>query len=469
MKVALVPSFIVKEDGNTIPYIPLGLLSIKSGITKIGLSDVSLIDLNCKFKQANIDLLSFYQNTAQNFVDSGFDLVGFSSTSSSFHHIVSISKRIKELSSKVKVVIGGSGPHSQNMARSILEAFPCIDYLVMGEGEQSFDSLLHCIKKNKIPFGVAGVAFRNNDNIILGNPASLIKDLDQLPFPAFEAMKANDYVYSYKNSEAIIHLEEGRGCPFRCAFCSTSEFWQHSPRQKSFKRMIREMDAMNQLYSIRTFSLINDCFNSYPEHFIKFCRNMNNRNREYTWGCSLRIDLMKPDLFDLLWDAGCRAFFSGIESGSRDMQRLIGKKLNLDQVVPKLEYAAKKGFHVRISFIIGFPEETLKDLRQTIQLHKQCLDVGVTESHVNLLTPLHGSRFLQSGMYNLDFDGHGSTLSNNIILDEHIPWIKDYPQIFCAFYHFRPYFVNRREFIELETLSNMLTSLYPQTPIVPPQ
>jgi radical SAM superfamily enzyme YgiQ (UPF0313 family) len=465
MKVALVPNVVVKSNGLPIPYIPLGLLSMMGCLKRDAVSEAYLLDLNSQLRHDGATLCTrFYDDVAQHIAQSGYDLVGFSTTSSSFHHCLSLARRVKQLCPEVVIVAGGPGPHGPSLAAAILTAFPFIDYLVAGEGEIVFPKLVQCLAAAKRPVGLPGVMFMDGERVVINGQVPLIANLDDLPLPDFASLAVDDYVYSYKHSESIIHLEQGRGCPFRCTYCSTSEFWRHRPRCKSVQRVLEEMDIMNRLYALSTFSLINDCFNHNLQQVGAFCREIANTAMPYTWGCSLRLDLITHDLLDRMWDSGCRAFFSGVESGSRRIQHLIGKDLDLSRLGEMLEYAARKGFHIRTSFIIGFPEETQEDLTFTMQLHKKCLDIGVAESHVNLLTPLHGSQLLESGKYALEFDGHGSTLSNNLVLEEHLPDILRYPQIFSAFYYFRPHYVCREEFIEEEMLANILTTMYPQVP-----
>lgn len=461
MKIALIPSLVIKSNGVPIPFIPIGLLNIIGCLKRDGNSDIHLIDLNCLLQQRKQSFsVDFYDYATNSLLDSNYDIVGLSTSSTSFHHVISIAKRLKEQDERIITIVGGPGPQTPSLAPFILKAFPCIDYLISGEGEIVLPKLIYQLNQKKVPLNLPGVYFKFNDKVIINKPSELVENLDDLPFPDFISMNVKNYVYSYKNSESIIHIEQGRGCPFNCTYCSTCIFWHRYPRRKSASRVLEEMDIMNKLYSLDTFSLINDCFNSDQKYVLEFCRQFQLSKKAYFWGCSLRADHTTKDMLDKLWKAGCRAFFAGIESGSRRIQRLINKNLDLNHVINILEYASKKGFHVRTSFIIGFPEETRDDLNDTMKLHKECLDVGVKESHVNLLTPLHGSQMLESGKYNLLFDGHGSTLNNNIVLDEHVDDIQKYPKIFSPFYYFEPFHIHRKEFIEDEILCNLLTNQY---------
>lgn len=464
MRIALVPSLTIKTDGSYVPYLPIGLLSIMAVLKQRTVCEVDLIDLNLHLQRmAGPFSNACYEEAAESIVRLGYDLVGFSSLSSSFHHVVSLAKLLKQLDHRILTVVGGPGPCATPLAFRILRHFACIDYIVQGEGEVAFTDLVRSIQGGKRSIGIPGVLSRDGRGEVVQEQPAWITNLDDLPVPALESLEIKAYLYSHESDEAILRIEEGRGCPFKCAFCSTCVFWSRKTRHKSFRRLLVEMDSLHDVYAIDHFSLINDCFNADQKRVIEFCRELEHAGRPYAWGCSVRFDLMTNDLLDRLWSAGCRGLFTGIESGSERIQRLIGKNLDLSHVVKALEYAVRKGFHILTSFIIGFPEETEDDLRRTMALHKRCLDMGVAESQVNLLTPLHGARVLESNAYRLRFDGFRSYLANNIILSEHVPMILEHPKVFAAFYYFEPEFVDRREFVEVEILANLLANSYRQT------
>jgi radical SAM superfamily enzyme YgiQ (UPF0313 family) len=460
MKIAFIPTLVVKSDGTSIPFLPLGILSIMSCLKKEGINDnTHLVDLNCMLQQNGQGFSPhFYDHAAKVLLDADYDLIGFSTNSISFHHIVSIARRIKKQNRKITIIVGGPGPQTPSLAPSILTTFSFIDYLVSGEGEITVPKLIHSIQKGKIPVDLPGVYFRLNGKTFINQPNSFIENLDDLPVPNFDSMK--DIVCNYKKSESGICIEQGRGCPFNCSYCSTSIFWRHDPRRKSVFRVIKEMNILNEYYSLDKFYLINDCFNSDQDYLFEFCKGMQLSKKPYTWECSLRVDHLTEKTLDTLWAAGCRAFFTGIESGSERIQRLINKNLNLNRIVSILSYATKKGFHITTSFVIGFPEETREDLIKTIRLHKNLLDAGVKKSNLKLLIPLHGSKLLESGKYQLLLDNLEYALKHTLLLDEHINDIQKYPLIFSPFYFYKPLHVSRKEFIEAETLGNRLNNLY---------
>ena len=72
--------------------------------------------------------------------------------------------------------------------------------------------------------------------------------------------------------------------------------------------------------------------------------------------------------YQMLYDAGCRWIFFGIESGSKEMQDIIHKNIDYSKIAPTFEVLNRIGITTIASFIIGFPNETKKQLKDTVRL-----------------------------------------------------------------------------------------------------
>jgi radical SAM superfamily enzyme YgiQ (UPF0313 family) len=461
MKIALIPSVVIDPDLRPRPHLPLGLFSLKSLPAVREVHDIDVLDLNCRLAAENAQVSSaFYDMVAEELAAHGYEVVGFSSLSTSFHHVVSIAQRVKSLDRSILIVVGGPGPQTTELATEMLRTFSCIDYIVVGEGERVFPNLLTLLSRRSCPVDLAGVFSRYRDGWATHTGAPPVQDLDSLPFLDLRGVDVESYFYAYDHTDAILRIEEGRGCPFTCSFCSTCDFWRHQPRRKSAARLIAEMDLMNRDFSVHSFSLVDDCFNASRGSMKGLCEGLVEAAHPYRWGCSVRMDLMNQTLLDLLWGAGCRGLFAGLESGSDRIQRITGKRLGIQRALENLEYALQKGFHIITSFVIGFPEETRQDLRETMELHARVLDMGVAESQMNLLTPLQGSRLFREGAYPLEFDDQRSHFIGNVTLPEHLEMIREHVRVFAAFYHFKLENLSRKELIEIEALARLLAESY---------
>lgn len=459
MKVALIPSINIDKRGTCLPYLPVGLISIRAALRRVNDCDVDLVDPNCWLYRNQGTLTSgMYAAFAEQLVKDRYTLVAFSALSTSFHHIVYLASALKNIEPSILTIVGGPGPQATPLAAELLQRFDCLDYIGQGEGEIVMPALVQALGRPPQLNTVPGLIYRQNERIVINAPAGLIANLAELDMPDISDLDIDLYKYSHNSGEPILRVEQGRGCPFQCSYCSTCSYWQHKIRTKPCSRVVGEMANLDKNYDITSFSLVNDCFNADSSTMTKFLRDYESGNTPYQWGCSVRCDRLTPDIVDHLWNAGCRGLFTGIESGSERIQRLIGKNLNLNHVTTLLQYAVKKGFYIIASFIIGFPEESREDLALTLELFTNCLQIGVTRCDLYVLTPLHGSRLLESGAYPLRFDHSRSSLSNQAILEEQESLIRAYPQIFSAFHYFVPQHVDHHELAEIELFANLLAS-----------
>ena len=109
---------------------------------------------------------------------------------------------------------------------------------------------------------------------------------------------------------------------------------------------------------------------------------------DFVWGCQMRLGVLKTEDIDYMFKAGCRWILFGIESGSPEMIKKIKKGTDLSLAKPTIDYCMKIGMTVQATFIIGFPDETEDELRQTVDLAKQ---LSASLPVLNILTVLPNS------------------------------------------------------------------------------
>lgn len=127
-----------------------------------------------------------------------------------------------------------------------------------------------------------------------------------------------------------ISIEGGRGCPFNCSFCSTSGFWGRKYRIKPVDDLIYEMKKLNKIYKFKFFNIQHDLFTANRKAIVAFCNKIIDERLNLSWGCSSRVDVLDYDLIELMAKANCKSMFLGIETGSKRMQKILNKNLNID-------------------------------------------------------------------------------------------------------------------------------------------
>ncbi len=334
------------------------------------------------------------------------DVFGLSSICSSYPLTLRLAREVKRLNPNATLILGG--PQASVVDVPTMRAFPCIDFIIRGEADETFPALLDLLFRSRSGSceDVPGITFRRGDEVIRNRNAPAIRDLDCLPLPAF------DLDPDLKNRAGGIHLEIGRGCPFTCTFCSTNDFFRRNFRLKSPGKMIEQIEFIKQEYGIRYFSFVHDMYTLDRKRVVAFCHSVLACKEQFTWGCSARTDCIDDELLGLMAHAGCRGIFFGIETGSKRLQDVIDKKLDLDEARKRIECADRHGITMSVALITGFPDETRDDLRDTMHFFIDSLRFDHAEPQISLLAPLAATPIHEQYKDQLVFDHIFSDMSH---------------------------------------------------------
>lgn len=390
------------------PFAPVGLLMLVA-VTRESLGiEPTIYDLNRRILDGTISLNNeFYQNAASDICADKPDLVGFMTECDSYHHVLAICAAIKEIHPHCIIELGG--PHASAVAKVTMERCPYIDAIVIGESERSFPLFLaSCIADNNC--SVPGVIRRaKNGNLQEGEPCPLVEDLNDLPPPAYD-------VYEPHPNEAIF-LEVGRGCPFRCTFCSTAPFWKRRHRVKSPKRILSEIQWLIQLFNTSLVHFTHDLFTINRAWVEDVCQTLIEANTPVHWTCSSRTDTVDEELLALMARAGCKTIYFGIESGSERILNEIDKQIPFNHSLQIFRTCRKYGITPNPGFIVGFPTEDMQSLRDTFTAFTQALKAGCKPVHLFGFCPYTGSSLYKS-LNNLEYRGHFLDLPLGKIVDD---------------------------------------------------
>lgn len=294
------------------------------------------------------------------------DIVGISSMTNNRGSAFELARLAKEISPKIKVILGGV--HPTLMTKQILENFP-LDFIVVGEGEETIVELVKAIKKkaklSRIK-KIKGIAFKHDGKVIVTAPRPFIKNLDHIPFPKHSYFKEN----IVKNKAA--YLITSRGCPYRCKFCTSSVHWGRMMRQRSVKNVIKEIKLIKKEFPYVKKIYFNDDEFILNEKWVKnFCNSFLKEKINLEWDCIGRVNSINEEIVKLMKSAGCTKVNLGIESGSPKMLRLMDKKITKEQIIEAFEVCKKHGLAAGIFLMVGLPGEDKKTIKETIKLIKK--------------------------------------------------------------------------------------------------
>jgi radical SAM superfamily enzyme YgiQ (UPF0313 family) len=446
--ILLVPPIINSYySGNFGDFQPLGLLALAASLKKQGYQPQiytpwkRMIDEEDYFEVAS-EILAYHA-----------ELIGFSTWCITYPASILIAKQLKYLRPGVSIIFGG--PQATLVGTETLKEFKFIDYILKGECDYTLPELVRILQngheESKL-LNISGLAFRSgNGNIVQNKMKGPLSCLDELPVPAYEHLSGS----------TSLRLDAGRGCPFKCTYCTTSDFFSKKYRTKSVERIIGEMNLAFHEYSIREFSFAHDMFTLKKSFVEELCQrlislNLERGNRRFSWTCSARIDCVTEDLLKLMKEAGCSAIFFGIESGSEKIQHSIKKNLILADVYKIADICRSLGIDMFASFIMGFPDETEDDIEKTLR----CIFILSTHgifTQISELALLPGTPLYNLHKEKLKFDGRVSNFSDCFCGLEEFGLIMKYPEIFSSFYQLPVAAIDRESLYLLRNLINNLS------------
>jgi radical SAM superfamily enzyme YgiQ (UPF0313 family) len=350
MKVLLVFASYDYLKNVTSKQFPLGLGYLASYLVSKKI-DVKIADLRYGNRREFIRLLKEYNP----------DIVGISCMTPNQNEAYKTARTVKRILDNPLVVLGGV--HATFMYEEILKKIREIDVVVIGEGEITLYEICRAWENNfsaKNLSGIKGIAFRYNDTFIVTPPREKIEQLDDLPIPAFDRLVLPD-IETYLKRSADLPVLTGRGCPFNCAFCSTSVMHGRKYRKRDPVKVVDELEYLKNRYNHDSFSIVDDTFTVDKERTKKICEGIIRRNLDITWGCSARADTIDPCLIKIMSKAGCKGLFFGIESLDDEVLKKIKKGFTAKKAVRMVEIAIDEGITVDVSFILGLPGDNIKN------------------------------------------------------------------------------------------------------------
>lgn len=379
-----------QDKKDTYVTFPLGLAYIGAVLLKNGCK-VQVIDLT--LEDVN------YDNLAERVKGFNPDIIGISALSFEYAQVRKLSSYLKKII-PCKIILGGTIVFNYDLILRKID----VDICVIGEGELTIVDLLENLSSLA---EVKSIAYRDNGQIIRTAPRELIRDLDAIPFPAYELFDMDKYSKLLMNDAYISHkylpkkkvhrkmsLEASRGCPFACDFCSNLF---RTIRRRSADGVIEEIRYLKERYDIDIFGFYDELFFSNKDAVYEFCQKI--RPLEVGWHALFRVDTVDRESLEMLKKSGCLEITFGVESGSEKILKNMNKKVSPAQVENTLRDALEVGLPVDMSLILGYPGEDKDSVHDTIDLLKR---IGYPGIRFRYITPYPGSplynRCIENGL-----------------------------------------------------------------------
>ena len=358
MKILMIKARLNRFYGQAVP--PLGLLYLSAFLKKHGYRDVTILHPDVQEPRG--------AELEKAVAGSGADIVAISAITAegrSMHELARLAKRLRP---QALVVVGGA--HPTGYARDCLKD-PAIDIAVRGEGELTLLELVRSREAGRSCDAIHGISYRRGGEIVSNPAREFIEDLDTLPFPDWDAVSPDAYARFIPQTPVLFGERYGsvltsRGCPYRCVFCHGvmgKKFRPHGP-----ERVIGELAALSARWSLRHIEVADDIFNYDRERTLLILRGLAHADLGLKLHlCGIRMELLDREMIDLMAQAGVVYAATGLESGSRRMQRAIRKNVDLERFRDLSNHMVKRRIFVTAGFMLGFPGETVKEIFATLR------------------------------------------------------------------------------------------------------
>jgi len=392
----------------------MGLLYLSAVTRQAGQHDIKIID--GRVNEFEID--EIIQQT-EAFKP---DVIGFTTMTVEHEYSHKTIAEIKKVMPNVPIIMGG--PYtSSDPERAMSDSN--IDVIFLGEAERSYGKWLDVQANGGSLSDVPGIYYRNNGEIKINPQPGFIEDLDEIPPPAWDLINVEKHfekhflrirsMNPHQKMDRTIPIVTSRGCPYRCSYCHN--IFGKKVRKHSTKRVLEEMEFVKKTYGVEELEFIDDIFNIDIPRAKEIFREVIDRklNLAFSFPNGLRSDNFDEELMDIMKEAGVYRLIFAIEAGSDRIQKLMRKNLNLEKAMANIRMADKKGFFLGGFFMMGFPTETLEEVKQTFRF---AAESRLHTAHFFLLTPFPGTDFwhqaIEAGMNLGNSQMHYHEISANL-------------------------------------------------------
>lgn len=381
-------------------YPPFGALYIAASLLKEG-HEVQIV---------NVDIGRIgYAEVLDRIHSFSPDIIGFSGiVSTAYTYIKDMSGIIRDRFPMVKQIVGGS---ISAASETILQNTP-IDVVVKGEGEITVKELVSTFEKGGSLIEVRGIAFRDGENgIVTTMPREQIKNLDELPYPAYDLLDMKHYLIDplkyiehftksgyenvdprfyepHRRNKKLMVIHTVRGCTHRCTFCQRH---MKGIRLHSLEYLFDYVEFLMNKYNVGFFSFGAELFFPNKKYYWEFIDSIKSRKLDILFYIAgARVNTVDKDILLALKEVGCWMIEYGFESGSQKMLDIMEKGTTVEQNIQVARWTKEAELFTVPSIILGMPGETEKTVWESINFLKK-IDIGWHQYMVNYPLALPGS------------------------------------------------------------------------------
>ena len=387
MKITIINVSLRPESESRL--LPVGLAYIATAIKNAGFEfDLVDMDIDDISVQAFKDILNYKIS----------DVYLFGCIVTGYRIVKEVADVIKEANPRSVIICGNSVATS---IPEILMQNTKIDIGVMGEGDVTIVELLHVLEGKGDVRNVAGIVFKDKDEVIFSKPRPVVSKLDVIPFPDWNLFDLENYnvrgkivVESYSSDKIMAFpLNSARGCPFSCTFCY-HVFKGEPYRRYSEEAILSEIERLYDGHNCDFISFWDELSFQNIKSVEKRVDALGRLGIDIAWTASIRGNLFEEEHIGLIKEvraSGCETLGFALENGSPEILSAMNKKINVQQFIEQAKALWKGGVVPLTSVVFGYPQETPKTIQQTLEICEEC----EMYPSVGFLLPMPGTPIYQ--------------------------------------------------------------------------
>ena len=405
----------------------------------------------------NLDVEQTYQTIKRRFGQ--IEVIGITATESeTIKSGMALVRKLKRDGLDAHVTSGGYLPTF--WSDELLRAYPEVDSVVVGEGEETLRHLVQALQQKTDLESVPGLVFRDKTGEIVHNPPRpLIQDLDQLPFPARDYLA----IAYQKYHHALVYAS--RGCYHRCSFCQIAQFYRLSPggpyRTRSAKNIANEIEILVNEHGVRSIFFADDEFITESKQrkriIEELIEQIRKRKLDFSFSIQYRADTGAHEpLLRALNEVGLRTVFIGVESGVESVLERFEKGISKADIDKALQVVRDLDLNLIPGYMLYNPDTTFEELKESVEYLLSPASPMIQDLHgMNLLKGTAEEQSLRQRNLVRERDFRISYRVQDTKVAAFVDWLRRYYQLY------RPIVLNVYELLFLlvdlpkEVLSEM--------------
>lgn len=354
------------------------------------------------------------------------DILGFGCYIWNIEMIKHLIPMVRQVLPACRLICGG--PEVSYETEVFMQQLPMVDYVIRGEGEQSFLALLRHLTGGSDEILPAGIARRSEDGELLVGSAAAVEDFVKVQFPYREEEMP-------ELKEKILYYESSRGCPFACKYCLSCA--SKGVRYLPVSRVLEEL-AFFIRHQVRQVKFVDRTFNASKEHFMPILRFLADQDCRTNFHFEVAVDYMDEEVLEALrqMPEGRVQLEIGIQSTNQQTLSQVSRVNHWEKIAYNIRRILSFGnMHLHVDLIIGLPTEDIlsfeKSFNDVYALQPDMLQLGFLKflkgAAMMELAAEHGYVYMQQAPYQV--------LANNYLNYGQIRWLHTFEDVFERYYN----------------------------------